>query len=160
MEKRRNFSSFPRYFQYISNVRSQITYSFVNCDCSIYFFLNSANLICRGTDISKHFWESLGLRVNESLLYSCSWNNKPFWVSWNRRLHKHRRLTMYFIEVEFDRNVIKVRRDMCGKRRLGSDCASAQSDPSLRSSLGETLHPWLSRMRQIKILIRLHECAG
>ena len=33
-------------------------------------FLNSANLICRGTDISKHSRESLGLRDNESRLYS------------------------------------------------------------------------------------------
>ena len=33
------------------------------------FFLNSANLICRGTDISKYFRESLGIRDNESRLY-------------------------------------------------------------------------------------------
>ena len=29
----------------------QITNSFGNCGCSIYFCLNSANLLCRGTDI-------------------------------------------------------------------------------------------------------------
>ena len=34
------------------------------------FFLNSANLICRDTTISKYFRESLGLRDNESRLYS------------------------------------------------------------------------------------------
>ena len=34
------------------------------------FFLNSANLICRDTDISKYFRESLGLRDNESRLYN------------------------------------------------------------------------------------------
>ena len=33
------------------------------------FFLNSANLICRATDISKYLRESLGLRDNESRLY-------------------------------------------------------------------------------------------
>ena len=33
------------------------------------FFFNSANLICRGTDISKYFRESLGLRDNESRLF-------------------------------------------------------------------------------------------
>ena len=33
------------------------------------FLLNSANLICRGTDISKYFRESLGIRDNESRLY-------------------------------------------------------------------------------------------
>ena len=52
MEKRRNCSSFPQYFQYISNFKSPITYIFVQCGCSNYVFLNSANLTCRGTDIS------------------------------------------------------------------------------------------------------------
>ena len=33
------------------------------------FFLNSANLICQDTDISKYFRESLGLRDKESRLY-------------------------------------------------------------------------------------------
>ena len=33
------------------------------------FFLNSANLISRDTDISKYFRESLGLRDDESRLY-------------------------------------------------------------------------------------------
>ena len=33
------------------------------------FFLNSANFICRGTDILKYLGESLGLRDNESRLY-------------------------------------------------------------------------------------------
>ena len=35
----------------------------------IYFLFNSANLICRGTDISTCFRESLGLPYNESPLY-------------------------------------------------------------------------------------------
>ena len=35
-----------------------------------YFFLNSANLMCRGTDISKYLIESLGIRDNESRLYN------------------------------------------------------------------------------------------
>ena len=66
---RSNFSSFPQYFQHISNFKSPITYTYVKCDCSIYFFLNSANLICRSTEISKYFRESLGIRDNESRLY-------------------------------------------------------------------------------------------
>ena len=66
---RSNFSSFPQYFRYISNVKSPITYIFVKCGCSNYFFLSSENLICRGTDISKCFRESLGIRDNESRLY-------------------------------------------------------------------------------------------
>ena len=35
-------------------------------------FLTSANLICRGTDISEYFRESLGIRDNENRLYSLS----------------------------------------------------------------------------------------
>ena len=64
-----NFSSFLQYCQYISNFRSQITYSFVKIDCLIYFFHYSANLICRGSDISKYFRESVGLRNNENRLW-------------------------------------------------------------------------------------------
>ena len=65
---RSNFSSFPQYFQHISNFKSPITYTFVKCGCSIYFFLKSANLICRSTDISKYFRESLETLDNESRL--------------------------------------------------------------------------------------------
>ena len=71
---RSNFSSFPQYFQYISNSKSPITYIFVKCGCSNYFFLKSTNLICRGRDISKYFIESLGFRDNESRLYIHSAN--------------------------------------------------------------------------------------
>ena len=53
----------------ISNFKSPVTNIFVKCGCSKYIFLNSANLICRGTDISKYFIESLGFRDNESRLY-------------------------------------------------------------------------------------------
>ena len=34
------------------------------------FFHNSANLICRGTDISKYLIKSLGIRDNENRLYT------------------------------------------------------------------------------------------
>ena len=49
--------------------------------------------------------------------------------------------------------------DMCVKRRYKSACASAQSDQSLHYPHEETLHPWLSKMCPVKILIRLRECA-
>ena len=49
--------------------RVKLHYSYVKRGCSIYFFLNSADLICRGTDISKYFREFLGLPNNESRLY-------------------------------------------------------------------------------------------
>ena len=62
-EKRRNCSSFPQYFQYISNFRSLIAYSLVKCGCMIDLIFNSANLICRSTDISKYLGESIGLEI-------------------------------------------------------------------------------------------------
>ena len=43
-----------------------MTCSFAKFGCSIGIFLNSANLICRSTDISKYFRGSLRLRDNES----------------------------------------------------------------------------------------------
>ena len=57
------------FYIYISNFMSQITYSFVKCGCSIIVFLTLSTLICRGSDISKCFSESLGIRDNESRLY-------------------------------------------------------------------------------------------
>ena len=51
-------------------------------------------------------------------------------------------------------------REMCVRRRLRSDCASAQSDQSLRCPHEETLYPGLSKIRPVKILISVHECAG
>ena len=48
----------------------------------------------------------------------------------------------------------------CEKRRHNSDCASAHSDQSFRCPHEESLHPWISKMRPVKILIRLCECAG
>ena len=47
--------------------------------------------------------------------------------------------------------------DMCAQRRLKSDCASAQSDQSLRCAHEETLHPCLSKMHTVKLLVRLCE---
>ena len=52
-------------------------YIFV-CEIGLFdlsFFLNSANLICRDTDISKYFRGSLGLRDNESRLYFISFGS-------------------------------------------------------------------------------------
>ena len=61
--------NFSQYFQYMSIFKSPVTHIFVKCGFSSHFFLNSPNLICRSTDISKYFWESLGIRDNESRLY-------------------------------------------------------------------------------------------
>ena len=54
----------------------------------------------------------------------------------------------------------KVPSHMCAQRRLRSACASAQSDQSLRCPREESLHPWLSKMRTVKILTSLREFAG
>ena len=41
----------------------------LNVVVRVIVFLTSATLIFRGTDISKYFWESFGIRDNESRLY-------------------------------------------------------------------------------------------
>ena len=50
--------------------------------------------------------------------------------------------------------------DIYALRRHRSSCASAQSDQSFHCPHEETLHSWLSKMRPVKILIRLRKCAG
>ena len=50
--------------------------------------------------------------------------------------------------------------DICAQRRLESISAFAQSDQSLHCPHKEISHPWLSKMRLVKILIRLRECTG
>ena len=57
------------FYIYISNFRSQITYSFVKCGCSIYCFPHSLNSDMSRYGYPKYFSESLGLRDNESRLY-------------------------------------------------------------------------------------------
>ena len=66
---RSNFSSFPQYFQNVSNLGVRLYIHSVKGGCSINCFPESANLICRSTDISNCFIESLGVRDNESRLY-------------------------------------------------------------------------------------------
>ena len=44
-------------------------------------------------------------------------------------------------------------------KRLKSACASTQSDQSTHCPHEEIFHPWLSKMRPVKILIRLCACA-
>ena len=76
MEKRRNsslfhrsnFSSFPQYFIYLLTSGVKLHIHLLNM-VRIIVFVNSANLICRRTDISKYSRESLRLRDNESRLY-------------------------------------------------------------------------------------------
>ena len=83
---RSNFSSFPQYFQYISNFKSPITHIFVTSGCPNKFFPNSANLIYRRTYISKYFSKSLGIRDNESRLYLFA-NHLPLYMVYNRTVN-------------------------------------------------------------------------
>ena len=53
--------------------RVQLQIYLLNVVVRIFVFLNSANLICRGTDISKYLIVSLGIRDNESGLYIFSY---------------------------------------------------------------------------------------
>ena len=75
------FSSFPIYFQYISYLGVKLpTYMYLwNGAVRFIFFLNSANIILRGMDISQYFKESL--RVNESRLYSDTSEYIDIWAS-------------------------------------------------------------------------------
>ena len=57
-------------------------------------------------------------------------------------------------------NVKNIPFDMRAHWRLISACASAQSDPSLLCPHEDTLYSWLSKMRPVKLLIRLCECTG
>ena len=48
----------------------------------------------------------------------------------------------------------------CDQRTLKSTCGSAQSDQQPCCPHKETLHPWLSKMRPVKILISLRKCCA
>ena len=72
---RSNFSSFPHYFIYIfltSGVKLHI--HMLNVVVQFTVFLTLSTLICRSTDISKYFSESLEIRDNESRLYIPNFN--------------------------------------------------------------------------------------
>ena len=73
---RSNFTSFPHYFIYIfltSGVRLHI--HLLNVVVQFIVLLTLSTLICPGTDISKCFSVSLGIRDNESRLYM--WTGIP-----------------------------------------------------------------------------------
>ena len=65
-----NFSSFTTIFStYLLSSGVKLHIHLLNVVVRFIVFLNSANLICRGSDISKYSRKSLGLRDNESRLY-------------------------------------------------------------------------------------------
>ena len=85
-------------------------------------------------------------------------NNGEF----NFRLHAHFQMLTHVLTrrpkcVATSENVPL---DIYTLARLKLTCAFAQCDQSLRCPHEETLHPWLFKMRPVKILIRLRECGG
>ena len=65
-----NFSSFPHYYIYIFlTLGVKLHIHLLNVVVQFIDFLTLSTLICRGTDISKCFSESLGIRDNDSRLY-------------------------------------------------------------------------------------------
>ena len=65
-----NFS-FPHYFIYIFLTSgAKLLIHLLNVVVQFIVFLTLSTLICRGTDISKYFNESFGIRDNESRLYT------------------------------------------------------------------------------------------
>ena len=66
---RSSFSSFPQYFQFVSNLVVKLHIHFWNV--VVQFIIKSANLICRVTYISNYFRESLRLRELESTVNLC-----------------------------------------------------------------------------------------
>ena len=67
---RSKFSPFPQYFQYLFLIKGvYLQIHLLNLVVRFNIFLNSENLLCRSTDISKGFRGSLQVRDNESRLY-------------------------------------------------------------------------------------------
>ena len=74
---RSNFSSFSHYYIYIfltSGVKLHI--HLLNVVVQFIVLLTLSTLICRSTDISKCFSESLGVRDNEVRLYNNTWTDQ------------------------------------------------------------------------------------
>ena len=77
---------------YISNFRSQIIH-LLNVIVQFIVFLTFSTLICRGTDLSKCFSESLGIRDNESRLYL----NRRVFVMMIRRIFLKKKVLIVFL---------------------------------------------------------------
>ena len=67
---RSNFSSFPHFLYIFLTSGVKLHIHLLNVIVQFIVFLTLSTLICRCTDISKYFSESLGIRDNESRLYS------------------------------------------------------------------------------------------
>ena len=142
MGENAQFHLFPQHFQYISNFRSQITYSFVKCGCSIYLFLlHSANLICRGRisrSISESPFDFEITRVDCIYMYphSCAIFEAPtFWQICTaktqislREYTTHRKITAFAVRLQ-NHFIVKVVLTSTSSISLWE---SAHSDQDLR----------------------------
>ena len=71
-EIKEQFLLFSHYFIYIFLIPGvKLHIHLLNVVVQFIVFLTLSTLICQGTDISKCFRESLGIRDNESRLYLC-----------------------------------------------------------------------------------------
>ena len=77
-------------------------------------------------------------------------DNEQMLLKWNRAMNANSR------EVQGESTYLLT----CAFKKLKSACASTQLGQNLRTPHEKNLHPWLSKLRQVKILIRLRECAG
>ena len=64
-----NFSTFSTFLYIFLTSGVKLHVHLLNVVVQFIVFLTLSTLICRGTDISKCFSESLGIRDNESQLY-------------------------------------------------------------------------------------------
>ena len=70
MSPKEQFSLFSTlFYMYFLTSRVKLHIHLLNVVVQFIVFLILSTLICRGTDISKYFSESLGIRDNESRLY-------------------------------------------------------------------------------------------
>ena len=124
---RSNFSFFPHYFIYIFLTSgAKLHIHLLNVIVQFIVFLTLSTLICRGTDISKYFSESLGIRDNDAQ----SGKNALF----------HMRTATIQISMRIRASVQSDLKILCqstfdsvsGQRRPRSACANAQADLGLR----------------------------
>ena len=106
------------FYIYISNFRSQITYSFVKCGCSIYCFSHSLN-----SDMSRYGSRSVSVSPLEFEITRVDCSIHFAFLKINEPQYK------------------KYTSDMCSQRKPKLSCAYAQSDLNLCYPHEEPLHP-------------------
>ena len=128
---RSNFSSFPHYYIYIfltPGVKLHI--HLLNVIVQFIVFLTLSTLICRSTDISKCFSESLGIRDNGSRLYQYFTENRldipklSSFASWPGAMINPHRLELPMSRTNFHGSLTVYGRFFCG--RLLNDKSRAE----------------------------------